>query len=147
MYMKLFNVGALCDTGAIRCAEYDECMSRRLQGVGCYLQAALLYLLLCFTPSTLQRDGSLMRTLADRHFADAWVVAWGPGFYTDLAVEWDSFRAARSALAGAVSVSRARDAASNAAAVVPQYRSQLASHLAKGSLSVRSARPPPEPCN
>ena len=68
-------------------------------------QASLLYMLLCFSPQTLHRDGSLMRTLVDRHFADNWVVAWGPGFYTDLAVEWDSFRAARAALAGTMLIS------------------------------------------
>ena len=71
-------------------------------------QASLLYLLLCFSPQTLHRDGSLMRTLVDRHFADNWVVAWGPGFYTDLAVEWDGFRAARAALAGTVDTCAAR---------------------------------------
>lgn len=101
------------------------------------LQAALLYLLLHFCPQTLHRDGALMRTLADRHFADAWVVAWGPGFYTDLAVEWDGFKAARAALSGVVSVSRARDAALNAAGGLPALRDQLTTHLAKGAVSVR----------
>lgn len=100
-------------------------------------QASLLYLLLCFSAPTLRGDGSLMRTLADRHFADSWVVAWGPGFYTDLAVEWDGFKAARDALASVVSLTRARDVAATAAAQLPDLRAQLAAHLSKGQLSVR----------
>jgi hypothetical protein len=28
------------------------------------------------------------------------VVAWGPGFRSDLALEWEAFKAARTALAG-----------------------------------------------
>ena len=49
------------------------------------------------------RDAALMRTLVDRHFADCWVVCWGPGLVTDLSVEWDSYKAARAALSGTVS--------------------------------------------
>jgi len=54
----------------------------------------------------------------------------------DLAMEWDSFRAARAALAGVVSVSRARDVAAATTASIPDYRSQLAAHLSKGHLTV-----------
>jgi hypothetical protein len=51
-------------------------------------------------------------------------------------MEWDSFRAARAALAGVVSVSRARDVAATITASVPDYHSQLAAHLSKGHLTV-----------
>ncbi len=51
-------------------------------------------------------------------------------------MEWDSFRAARAALAGVVSVSRARDVAATTTASIPDYRSQLAAHLSKGHLTV-----------
>jgi hypothetical protein len=71
-----------------------------------------------------------------RHFADNWVVAWGPGFRSDLAVEWESFKAARTALGGVVTTVRARDQAATFAAVLPSLRAQLASFLLEGKLKV-----------
>ncbi len=96
-------------------------------------------MLLCFSPQTLQRDSSLMRTLVDRHYADNWVVPWGQGCSTDLAVEWESFPAARTALTGAVSVSRARDVAAAAVSILPDLQTKIAAHLSKGHLSVSFA--------
>ena len=77
-----------------------------------------------------------MRTLVDRHFSDNWVVAWGHGSLTDLAVEWDFFRAARAALSGVVSVARARDIAAGIRASMPETLKQLAAHTSKTHLSV-----------
>lgn len=94
-------------------------------------------MLLCFSPQTLQRDNSLMRTLVDRHYADNWVVPWGQGCSTDLAVEWESFPAARAALTGAVSVARAKDVAAAAVGSMPELEAKIAAHLSKGQLSVR----------
>lgn len=71
-----------------------------------------------------------------RHFADNWVVAWGPGFRSDLAVEWESFKAARSALSGVVTPSRARDQAATYAAALPGLQTQLSSFLLEGKLKV-----------
>lgn len=103
---------------------------------GNHVQASHLYLLLCFSPQTLHSDGQLMRTLVDRHFSDNWVVSWGLGCTTDLAVEWDSFRAARSALSGVVSVSRARDIGAAIKSSLPDMLKQLAAHTSKTHLSV-----------
>ena len=64
------------------------------------------------------------------------MVAWGPGFRSDLAVEWESFRAARSALAGVVTAARARDQAATYAAALPGLQAQLASFLQEGKLKV-----------
>lgn len=82
-----------------------------------------------------------MRTLADRHYADNWVVPWGIGCYTDLAVEWDSFPAARAALASAVSVTRARDVAAATTSLIPDLHLKIAAHLSKGHLTVSLAAP------
>lgn len=103
-------------------------------------QASHLYMLLCFSPQTLQRDNSLMRTLVDRHYADNWVVPWGQGCSTDLAIEWDSFPAARAALTGAVSVARAKDVAAAAVGMLPELHTRIAAHLSKGQLSVGLSR-------
>lgn len=82
-------------------------------------------------------------TLQDKHFADCWVVAWGPGFQADLALEWESFRAARTALAGTASVPRARELSSLHALALPQLQAELSSYLHRGSFTVRHARTPP----
>ena len=62
----------------------------------------------------------------------------GPGFRSDLAVEWESFRAARSALGGVVTAARARDQAATYAAALPGLQAQLASFLQEGKLKVSS---------
>ncbi|KAK9917364.1 hypothetical protein WJX75_003552 [Coccomyxa subellipsoidea] len=97
-------------------------------------QAAGLYLALYFVPQVLHRDSALMRTLVDRHFADNWVVAWGPGFRSDLALEWEGFKAARGALGGVITAARAKDMSATYAAALPQLQAQLASFLVEGKL-------------
>ncbi|CAL8464950.1 g4485 [Coccomyxa elongata] len=97
-------------------------------------QAAGLYLALYFVPHVLHRDSGLMRTLVDRHFADNWVVAWGPGLRSDLALEWESFKAARGALGGVITAARAKDMAATFAAALPDLQAQLASFLVEGKL-------------
>lgn len=87
-----------------------------------------------------------MRTLIDRHYVDCWVVPWGLGCSTDLAVEWESFPAARAALSGAVSIARARDAAAAAIAQLPGLSVEIAAHLSKGHLTVRSCAPNEQQC-
>ena len=71
-----------------------------------------------------------------RHFADNWVVAWGPGFISDLALEWESFKAARGALGGVITAARAKDMSATYAAALPELQAQLASFLVEGKLKV-----------
>lgn len=78
--------------------------------------------------------GQLLRVI--RHFADNWVVAWGPGFRSDLALEWESFKAARGALGGVITAARAKDMAATFAAALPDLQAQLASFLVEGKLKV-----------
>lgn len=77
-----------------------------------------------------------MRTLVDRHFSDTWVVAWGHGMLTDLATEWENFRAARAALTGVVSVSRVRDIGQAIKLSLPETLRQLAAHSSKAHVSL-----------
>ena len=63
--------------------------------------------------------------MQDKHFSDAWVIAWGPGFHADLASEWEPFRAARAALAGVACAPRAKELAVQHAALLPQLQAQL----------------------
>ena len=56
-------------------------------------QAACLYTVLLFAPDVLHRDSALMRVLVDKHFVDSWVLAWAPGFTSDIAEEWGNYKA------------------------------------------------------
>ncbi len=72
-------------------------------------------------------------------------MAWGPGFRSDLALEWESFKAARGALGGVITAARAKDMAATYAAALPQLQAQLSSFLVEGKLKVRvcpSVAPP-----
>eukprot|EP00884_Botryococcus_braunii_P002738 jgi/Botrbrau1/12465/Bobra.0169s0012.2 len=97
-------------------------------------QAAGLYIALYYVPHVLQKDTAVMRALVDRHFCDCWMVSWAPGFRADLALEWDSWRAARAAILTVATTGRARDTASIYAAATPELRAQLASYLVDGQL-------------
>ncbi len=55
-------------------------------------QAACLYTVLFFAPDVLHRDAALMRVLVDKHFVDSWVLAWAPGFTSDIAEEWANYK-------------------------------------------------------
>ena len=59
------------------------------------MQAGCLYTVLFFLPAVLQGDAGLMRVLVDKHFEDNWVVAWAPGFTSDLAQEWANHKVRR----------------------------------------------------
>ena len=49
--------------------------------------------MLFFAPDVLHRDAALMRVLVDKHFVDSWVLAWAPGFTSDIAEEWANYKA------------------------------------------------------
>jgi len=55
-------------------------------------KAACLYTVLFFAPDVLHRDAALMRVLVDKHFVDSWVLAWAPGFTSDIAEEWINYK-------------------------------------------------------
>ena len=48
-------------------------------------------------PEVLHHDAALMRVLVDKHFVDNWVLAWAPGFTSDLAREWANYKVGRRA--------------------------------------------------
>ena len=68
---------------------------------------------------------------------DAWVLAWGPGLHADLAVEWEGFRAARTALGSVASPARARELASAHLALLPQLQAQLDVYVRQRNLEAR----------
>ena len=48
--------------------------------------------MLFFVPAVLHGDGALMRVLVDKHLTDSWVLAWAPGFTSDVAQEWANYK-------------------------------------------------------
>ena len=62
-------------------------------------QARMLYILLYFVPEVLEEEHHTMREIVDRHFADNWVITFYMGFVVELTYVWDTYKAARTALA------------------------------------------------
>ena len=54
----------------------------------------------------------LLQDMTGRFFGSSWVVEWAPGHYADVAHSWESYRAARAAMAASLSVQQVRDKAS-----------------------------------
>ena len=50
-------------------------------------QAAMLYVILHFSPKTLIEEMGMMRELVDKHFNDNWIIALYMGHVVDLSVE------------------------------------------------------------
>ena len=61
-------------------------------------QAAMLYVVLFFTPETLQHDRPVMREVVDRYFPDNWVITYYMGFHLDLFELWQPYKAAMEAM-------------------------------------------------
>ena len=61
-------------------------------------QAAMLYVILYFDASTLEKQTAIMREIVDKYFADNWVIPFYMGYTADLSEQWYYYRAAYSAL-------------------------------------------------
>eukprot|EP00825_Cyclidium_porcatum_P009656 TRINITY_DN14930_c0_g1_i1.p1 TRINITY_DN14930_c0_g1~~TRINITY_DN14930_c0_g1_i1.p1 ORF type:complete len:608 (-),score=99.24 TRINITY_DN14930_c0_g1_i1:421-2244(-) len=61
-------------------------------------QAAQLYVILFFNGDILDNQKATMREIVDKHFQDNWVIPFYLGYYVDLTVEWQSYKAARAAM-------------------------------------------------
>eukprot|EP01100_Stratorugosa_tubuloviscum_P013540 TRINITY_DN682_c0_g1_i1.p1 TRINITY_DN682_c0_g1~~TRINITY_DN682_c0_g1_i1.p1 ORF type:complete len:1155 (-),score=441.79 TRINITY_DN682_c0_g1_i1:57-3521(-) len=67
-------------------------------------QACMLYVILFFSPNTLQREQAVMREIVDKHFPDNWIISYYLGFTVDLSVAWLPFKAAVQALDNSTSL-------------------------------------------
>lgn len=61
-------------------------------------QAAMLYVILYFSPQTLHSQQAKTREIVDKHFPDNWVTTIYMGIVVNLADAWDSYKAAKTAL-------------------------------------------------
>ena len=58
----------------------------------------MLYVILYFTPRTLEKNKHKMREIVDRHFNDNWIITLYMGVAVDLSAEWSRYKAAKQLL-------------------------------------------------
>lgn len=97
-------------------------------------QASHVYIMLYFMPEVLHRETAIMRELIDKHFVDNWVVPWGHGFFADLTLVWEPYRAARVALDTAIPSANARRLTEMHTARLAKLRADLPGFLFEGVL-------------
>jgi len=61
-------------------------------------QAQMLFVILFFSPDTLQNNDFILREIVDKFFFDNWNVPYFMGFTFDLSIIWKPFKAARTAI-------------------------------------------------
>ena len=105
-------------------------------------QAKMLYVLLYFAPQVLDAEHHTMREIVDRHFAGAdayWVVPFYMGFLDELPHVWDSYKAAKAALANTTNVSEIKRLYHSHTQQLNATRKQLAHYLTEGVLTEQYA--------
>eukprot|EP00929_Paragymnodinium_shiwhaense_P079857 TRINITY_DN41625_c0_g1_i1.p1 TRINITY_DN41625_c0_g1~~TRINITY_DN41625_c0_g1_i1.p1 ORF type:complete len:1211 (+),score=268.80 TRINITY_DN41625_c0_g1_i1:174-3806(+) len=98
-------------------------------------QAGLLYSCLFFDVETLESDVVAMREIVNRHFGDAWVVAYALGFTADLLLMWAPYPAAMKALSSAISVATVKQLRDRHCDKLAATRQQLKEYLTEGALT------------
>lgn len=98
-------------------------------------QGGLLYVILHWAPKILHKGTSAMREIVDRHYADNWVVAYGPGMTADLLTEWEPYEAASTAIRNAVTPKAAQELIENAVSSVSDLNVAFETYLTEGLLT------------
>eukprot|EP00466_Bigelowiella_natans_P015091 jgi/Bigna1/66896/fgenesh1_pg.2_\ len=121
-------------------------------------QSAMLYTILYFAPTVLEKEQSMMReivilnkkkkkkkmmmmrerskmAMVDKHFNDNWVVPFQMGFAVDLSQAWEPYRAARLALDNILNKQNVTDVTERFATAVNTLNAKLLKYLTKGVLN------------
>mmetsp|Transcript_21478 Transcript_21478/g.35261 ORF Transcript_21478/g.35261 Transcript_21478/m.35261 type:complete len:1140 (+) Transcript_21478:113-3532(+) len=98
-------------------------------------QSAMLYTILYFAPTVLEKEQSMMREIVDKHFNDNWVVPFQMGFAVDLSQAWEPYRAARLALDNILNKQNVTDVTERFATAVNTLNAKLLKYLTKGVLN------------
>jgi WASH complex subunit strumpellin len=98
-------------------------------------QASVIFVLLYFKTSILDKEFTKMREIVDKHFADNWVLPYYMGYTIDLTLHWDQYKAAKQALVNTLLIENVKE-------IVEKYQTKLASctkktkeYLTEGELS------------
>ena len=98
-------------------------------------QGSMLYVTLYFVPNILHNQTAMMREIVDKFFPDNWVVHVYMGTAANLIDVWDSFKAAKLALANTVNAENVRMTAESRACKVDGIYKQLSAALVEGFLN------------
>ncbi|KAL3192578.1 hypothetical protein MRX96_058992 [Rhipicephalus microplus] len=74
-------------------------------------QAAMLYVVLYFSPEILHNQQAKMREIVDKYFPDNWVISIYMGMTVNLVDAWEPYRAARQALLNTLDTANVKDQA------------------------------------
>ncbi|XP_078253866.1 WASH complex subunit 5 [Rhinoraja longicauda] len=97
-------------------------------------QAALLYVILYFEPSTLHTQQAKMREIVDKYFPDNWVISIYMGITVNLIEAWEPYKAAKTALHYTLEQSNIKEQASRYGTNVDCLRQQVQQFLKEGFL-------------
>eukprot|EP00405_Crypthecodinium_cohnii_P027702 CAMPEP_0206508780 /NCGR_PEP_ID=MMETSP0324_2-20121206/58540_1 /ASSEMBLY_ACC=CAM_ASM_000836 /TAXON_ID=2866 /ORGANISM="Crypthecodinium cohnii, Strain Seligo" /LENGTH=1223 /DNA_ID=CAMNT_0053999717 /DNA_START=13 /DNA_END=3684 /DNA_ORIENTATION=+ len=97
-------------------------------------QAGLLYTTLFFDVETLMSEAASMREIVNRHFSDAWVVAYALGFTADLLTMWAPYNAAKQALGNTITPQAVKQSLEKHTHKLSQMRDQIDGYLLEGAL-------------
>ncbi|XP_003385312.1 PREDICTED: WASH complex subunit strumpellin-like [Amphimedon queenslandica] len=98
-------------------------------------QAAMLYVILYFSPATLHSREAQMREIVDKHFPDNWVISIYMGITIDLLDKWEPYKAARTALANTLQAGNIQAQARRFLSKVPKLNKAMEGYLTEGTLT------------
>ncbi|XP_053571918.1 WASH complex subunit 5 [Bombina bombina] len=98
-------------------------------------QAAMLYVILYFHPTTLHTHQAKMREIVDKYFPDNWVISIYMGITVNLMEAWDPYKAAKTALNYTLDLPNIKEQASRYAAMTERLHPQVQQFLKEGFLS------------
>ncbi len=97
-------------------------------------QAAMLYVILYFSPDILHKQKSTMREIVDKHFNDNWVISVYMGQLIDLTVEWSVYSAAQSALDNVITTANVKNFTEKNTNLINSSLEELKGFLTEGVL-------------
>ncbi|XP_044148704.1 WASH complex subunit 5 [Bufo gargarizans] len=97
-------------------------------------QAAMLYVILYFHPSTLQTHQAKMREIVDKYFPDNWVISIYMGITVNLMEAWEPYKAAKTALNYTLDLPNIKEQACRYAAIMERLHPQVQHFLKEGFL-------------
>jgi WASH complex subunit strumpellin len=97
-------------------------------------QAAMLYVILYFSPQVLDKQQAVMREIVDKHFPDNWVISIYMGITVNLIEAWEPYKAARMALNNTLEEGNVIEQACKHIGKVDRMNKQLLKYLKEGTL-------------
>ncbi|XP_066434881.1 WASH complex subunit 5 [Eleutherodactylus coqui] len=97
-------------------------------------QAAMLYVILYFHPSTLHTHQAKMREIVDKYFPDNWVISIYMGITVNLMEAWEPYKAAKTALNYTLDLPNIKEQACRYAAIMERLHPQVQQFLKEGFL-------------